>query len=170
MIKRNEGYTLAYVVVVLGVLASVAMATMTMALIPQKSQHVALERMRDKYAAQGLIEQVVALLEHCTEKNVNEEVLAATEEKTSAPDSVTITLENSSGYITVTAKTDKTTVTAVLQLTPNYENPNIPVADDGTDGETVGNTDGNGPQEQTISSYTVTYHAYKTEVKEGDAS
>ena len=66
MMKRNDGYALAYVLVVLLVLAAIAFAVMTLSLKALERQQASLEHMKDKYAAQGYVEQVVALLENET--------------------------------------------------------------------------------------------------------
>ena len=64
MMKRNDGYALLYVLVAMLILAGIAVAVMTMSLQVLKNQQSSIERMQDKYEAQGLAEQVVAQLEH----------------------------------------------------------------------------------------------------------
>ncbi len=160
MTKRNEGYALAYIVVVLAVLASVAMATMALALMPQKRQQAALERMQDKYAAQGLVEQVVALLEHTSDR-IDNDVLTAITSNTTAPASVTITPVEDN-HIHVIVALNGTTVTAELSLEPDYGKnedegePVVPTAEDETDATPA----------PVITGYIVTYISYKTEVTE----
>ena len=64
MLKRNEGYALSYVLVVLLVLCGIAIAVMSISLHNLKNQQASIDRMVDKYAAQGMVEQVVAQLEN----------------------------------------------------------------------------------------------------------
>ena len=64
MLKRNEGYALSYVLVVLLVLCGIAIAVMSISLNNLKNQQASIDRMVDKYAAQGMVEQVVAQLEN----------------------------------------------------------------------------------------------------------
>lgn len=62
MFKRNDGYALSYVLVVLMVLAIIATAVMAPPLRNLQMQQASIERMQEKYAAQGMVEQVVAQL------------------------------------------------------------------------------------------------------------
>ena len=62
MLKRNEGYALSYVLVVLLVLCIIAISVMSAPLRNLQMQQASIARMQDKYAAQGMIEQVVAQL------------------------------------------------------------------------------------------------------------
>lgn len=82
MKKRDEGYVLPLVLVVMVVLCLVAVSVMSFALNNYKSQQASVQRMQDQYAAQGEIEKVVAKIAGVTnddsvkaicgaEKNVN---------------------------------------------------------------------------------------------------
>lgn len=62
MFKRNDGYALSYVLVVLLVLGIIAAAVMAPPLRNLQQQQASIQRMQEKYAAQGMIEQVVAQL------------------------------------------------------------------------------------------------------------
>ncbi len=153
-LKRNDGYTLAYVVIVLAVIASVAMATMALALMPQKNQHLALERMQDKYAAQGLVEQVVAKLEHTDDIN---DVIAdyAPTEGEAIPNPCCTIVENSNPITyRIVASSNKTTVTAEFRV------------EQITKTEDTGEVDeNNNPITATsVIGHTVTYLSYNTEV------
>ena len=164
MLKKNEGYTLAYVVIVLAVIASVAMATMSLALIPQKNQHLAQERMQEKYAAQGYVEQAVAQLEH---EILPLNKVVFTNYITSAEVKYVATTDT----IIVTAKEGSTTITATLQLEPVYgevtAKPVSPKGDPSSENQEPAPV----PEEaKTITGYTVTYLSFTTTVeKEVDA-
>ena len=144
MMKRNDGYTLAYVVVVLGVMATVALATMTLALMPQKSQHSSLERMQDKYEVQGLVEQIVGQLSHAKDKTEVETILSRYQNPDSNIYSTSNVTENGVWTCTITAKTAKQTATATFLLTPDTKEI--------TEGDT----------KTTIPYHIVTYTSYKT--------
>ncbi len=62
MKKQDEGYVLVYVMVVLLVLCLVATAILTGALRNLQGQQNAIAQMQERYAAQGMIEQVLAQL------------------------------------------------------------------------------------------------------------
>lgn len=63
MRKRDEGYVLPYVMVIMLVLAIVASSIMAISLKSLKAQQSSIQRMQDQYTAAGEIEKVVALLE-----------------------------------------------------------------------------------------------------------
>lgn len=63
MKKHDEGYVLAFVMVVIVVLCLVAVSLMSVSLRNLETQNASVERMQDKYAAQGMIEQVVAAID-----------------------------------------------------------------------------------------------------------
>ena len=62
MRKHNDGYALVLVLVVMVVLCLVALALMSNSLRNLQSQQKSIERMEDKYAAEGAVEIVVAEL------------------------------------------------------------------------------------------------------------
>lgn len=62
MRKRDEGYVLPYVMVIMLVLAIVASSIMAISLKSLKAQQSSIQRMQDQYTAAGEIEKVVALL------------------------------------------------------------------------------------------------------------
>ena len=64
MKKHDEGYALALVLVVLTVLCIVALSMMSVSLSNVTRQQATLQRMQEKYDAQGEIEKVVARLEN----------------------------------------------------------------------------------------------------------
>lgn len=69
MKKHDEGYILAYVSVALILLSIIATAILTGALRNLNSQQNTIAQMEDQYAAEGMIEKVVAQLESI--KNVS---------------------------------------------------------------------------------------------------
>lgn len=154
MMKRNDGYALAYVMVVLLVLAFVSLATMSLALIPAKNQAATQQRMQDKYAAQGLVEQVVAQLEHAVDANAVKAVLDAYPQDSSDPNQ-DVYCQYNSGTYTIVAKYGITTVTAeftLMQITKT---------------ETTNETDANGNPISITSpvGHTVQYLSFKTETE-----
>ena len=62
MRKHDEGYALVFVLVVVVVLSVIAIALMTGALKNLQAQSSSIERMEDKYVAEGMIEVVVTTL------------------------------------------------------------------------------------------------------------
>ena len=69
MKKRNEeGYVLAYVMVIILVVCSIAVALMSYSLNTIKTQENMVQRMKAKYEAMGEIERVVAELEYALSK------------------------------------------------------------------------------------------------------
>lgn len=140
MIKRNDGYALSYVLVVLLVLFTIAMGVTSISLFNLKNQKVTASRMQDKYAAQGMIEQVVAQLENAESEDDVTAIIALyapTEEnqpiKCEAQE-ITVGSNEVDGYH-ITATSGSTTITAEFTLEPR---------------ETAG--------------YIVTYHSFDTEV------
>lgn len=65
MKKHDEGYVLVYVTVVLLVFCLVATTILTGAHRNLQNQQNANEKMKDQYAAAGMIEQIVAQLSNC---------------------------------------------------------------------------------------------------------
>lgn len=61
MKKRDEGYVLAFVLVVIVVLCLVAVSMMSIALQNVQAQTASIERMQDKYRAMGQIERLNAI-------------------------------------------------------------------------------------------------------------
>ena len=62
--KHDEGYALVFVLVVMTVLSALAIALMSGALRNLQAQNAAIERMEDKYVAEGMIEAAVSELLH----------------------------------------------------------------------------------------------------------
>lgn len=62
MRKYNEGYALPFVVVVMLVLCLVAVSILTFSLQNLQNQQTSIERMQDKYEAQGDVEKKIANL------------------------------------------------------------------------------------------------------------
>lgn len=60
MRKYNEGYALPFVVVVMLVLCLVAVSILTFSLQNLQNQQTSIERMQDKYEAQGDVEKTIA--------------------------------------------------------------------------------------------------------------
>lgn len=75
MKKHEEGYVMILVVVVILVLSIVSAALMSLGVTNMKSQVASVERMQDKYSAQGEVEKVVAVLS--TETTVEYDLMEA---------------------------------------------------------------------------------------------
>lgn len=112
MLKRNEGYALTYVLVVLMVLAIIATAVMAPPLRNLQMQQASIERMQEKYIAQGMIEQVVAQLEKQTERP-SADIIEGIKDSSGT----TIETTNNTDTYTITAISDGTTVSAKIILT-----------------------------------------------------
>jgi len=114
MFKRNDGYALSYVLVVLMVLAIIATAVMAPPLRNLQLQQASIERMQDKYIAQGMVEQVVAQLD-------NIDTLPTSADLSNLPIyrpdgcSFAIVLNEIDKY-TITATSKKTIITAKVLL------------------------------------------------------
>lgn len=67
MKKHDEGYVLAFVMVVITVLCLIAVLLMPLSLRNLEAQNDSIRRMQDKYAAQGVIETVVAKMNSAIE-------------------------------------------------------------------------------------------------------
>ena len=63
MRKYDEGYALPFAVVVMLVLCLVAVSILTVSLHNLQNQQASIERMQDKYEAQGEVEKAIALIE-----------------------------------------------------------------------------------------------------------
>lgn len=105
MFKRNDGYALSYVLVVLMVLAIIATAVMAPPLRNLQMQQASIERMQEKYAAQGMVEQVVAQLDGVAE---------APAQIVNSP--CTVNIDTANKTYTIEAKCGKTKIEAVIEL------------------------------------------------------
>ena len=154
MMKRNDGYALLYVLVAMLILAGIAVAVMTMSLQVLKNQQSSIERMQDKYEAQGLAEQVVAQLEHATDIN---DIIAdyPPAEGEEIPNPYCAVIEGSTPVqYKLVASDGRATVTA--EFTAKQITKTV---DTGTKDE-----HGNPITTNTPVGYTITYISYKTEI------
>lgn len=142
MKKRNdEGFALAYVVVVIFILCSIAIALMSSTLRTLQAQENMVQRMKDKYEAMGEIERFVAELEFnnpnlASDSNYTEdpseaeydavEAFAAHLMEYNDPD--TLVLNNISTdhddhliFFDVHSTINSVTVSATLSISPVYE-------------------------------------------------
>lgn len=69
MKKHDEGYVLAYVMVIIAILALIAASVHSVALNNLQKQQVEVEKMQAKYAAQGELEQIIARLDELRGKD-----------------------------------------------------------------------------------------------------
>ena len=154
MMKRDDGYALLYVLVAMLILAGIAVAVMTMSLQVLKNQQSSIERMQDKYEAQGLAEQVVAQLEHATDiDTVIADYTPAEGEEIPNPYCAVIEDSTNPEQYKLIASSGRATVTAEF------------TAKQITKTETTGtDQDGNPITTNTPVGYTITYISYKTEI------
>ena len=160
MFKRNEGYALSYVLVVLLVLCIIAISVMSAPLRNLQMQQASVARMQDKYAAQGMIEQVVAQLEHA-DSELDVTTLVGDN------GNLSITAGENSTY-TIKATTDKCVVTAEIEVTVPTSSDENGASGDSENGENnegsaeSGSEEGNGATEDETQfpGYTVTYKFY----------
>lgn len=75
MKKHDEGYVMLLVVVVILVLSIVSAALMSMTVVNLKNQRNSVNRMQEKYSAQGELEKQVATVTANLEENSNLEIL-----------------------------------------------------------------------------------------------
>lgn len=108
MKKHDEGYVLAYVTVVLLVFCLVATVILTGALRNLQNQQNTITQMKDQYAAEGMIEQVMAQWDDCqfTEDEPVKIGETATEVICTAKDTEngTVTLYAESGTVSITCE------------------------------------------------------------------
>ena len=154
MMKRNDGYALLYVLVAMLILAGIAVAVMTMSLQVLKNQQSSMERLQNKYEAQGLAEQVVAQLEHATDINdIIADYTPAEGEEIPNPYCAVIEDSTNPEQYKLVASTGRATVTAEF------------TAKQITKTETTGtDQDGNPITTNTPVGYTITYISYQTEI------
>ena len=114
MKKHDEGYVLIYVTVVLILFSLIGSMILTSAMKNLNAQQAVITQMQDKYVAQGMIEQVVAMRNSYifaegenVYRNVNgervEDIAVKCEKKTA--DNV-VTLYATHGTITITCNVD----------------------------------------------------------------
>ena len=81
MKKRNdEGFALAYVVVVIFILCSIAIALMSSTLRTLQAQENMVQRMKDKYEAMGEIERVVAAIQEYSYSHSSDQTITESNE------------------------------------------------------------------------------------------
>ena len=151
MFKRNDGYALSYVLVVLLVLCIIAVSVMSAPLRNLQMQQASIARMQEKYAAQGMIEQVVAQLEHA-DAELSADTICNLAEGIE---------DNGDSSYTITAETDNCTVTAVIQLN---ENRSLIPPVGGDESDDPEGSEGEETETQ-FDSYTVSYESYTISYK-----
>ena len=157
MMKRDDGYALLYVLVAMLILAGIAVAVMTKSLQVLKNQQSSMERLQNKYEAQGLAEQVVAQLEHAKTTDDLKAVIAkyppAEGEEIPTPYCAVIEDSTNPEQYKLIASSGRATVTAEF------------TAKQITKTETTGtDQDGNPIPTPTTVGHTITYISYKTEI------
>ena len=141
MKKHDEGYVMLLVVVVILVMSIVSAALMSMTVTNLRNQRNSVDRMKEKYAAQGEMEKLVAQLEAGIPEEVTVEVTSLNLEETQClKEAIAAGLteagledeeigelkfsedgKNFSCTIPLSAGTEKTQITCVLTLTGTAE-------------------------------------------------
>lgn len=164
MLKRNDGYALSYVLVVLLVLAAIALAVMTLSLNAVKRQQASIDQMKDKYVAQGMVEQVVAQLENAKNEADILGIVANYNSDTANPSCKDEPVDGKTFYKVIAREGTQTVtvVTAIFELEADYGENNTndpsPILEDES-----GNIPESGESQSPIG-YNVIYHSYKTEL------
>ena len=115
IMKRNDGYALSYVLVILLVLSVIAISTLSAPLRNLQTQQTSIERMQEKYLAQGKIEQMIAEIENTEPDNLaNVSSKYTSYEQNCTPPTI------ATGQITskLYAKIGKTEITATVIIEP----------------------------------------------------
>lgn len=110
MKKHDEGYVLVYVTVVLLVFCLVATTILTGAHNNLQNQQRTIARMQDQYAAEGMIEKVVAQLSNCT--FVEDEAVKISGKETTV---MCIAKDTGKGTVTLYAESGMVSITCEIQ-------------------------------------------------------
>ena len=132
MKKHDEGYVLAFVMVVITVLCLIAVLLMPLSLRNLEAQNDSIRRMQDKYAAQGVIETVVAKMDSTDTVEIQKQVdlkssLEAywgVHEEDLVVKSITYNSEEIAGFsvsVRIVSKHETATVVATLNWTAECE-------------------------------------------------
>lgn len=105
MMKRNDGYALPFVLVVMVVVCLIAVSVMSFSLRCLQSQQASIARMTDKYKAMGKLEIVISQLEQA--KGDNEVVLP---QSTDSDTGLWLVYDSSNNCFTIAAKENETIV------------------------------------------------------------
>lgn len=164
--KDTGGYALLYVLVIVMVLAAISMMICTVALRNLQSQQAAVERMADKYAAQGEIEKIKAIAENFSALGLNTtdvypDAETAYQNAVLGKTSSTLALEWKDGDLYANAKSTQgpIQVVAVLDVDLKHE-------DDMTTDPETNQTTKNGEK---LLSVTIAFTSYAIETTGGDA-
>jgi len=134
MKKHDEGYALAFVLVVMLVLCLVAVTVLSYSLDNLRQQKIAAQRMQDQYIAQGKIEKVVALVEDALVNNNQGGVMDALKDTDEVKALVNDGTIFNTGKLVLTAQSNNVSITCVLilddiQNTITYESYTISECD-----------------------------------------
>lgn len=114
MKKHDEGYVLPLVLVVMIVMCLIATSLMSFSLQNLKSQQASIERMADKYVAEGAIEVAVAKLIDCELSDATETVQKAINQ--TGCEIIECKISDDHASFTATVKHDNISVSCVLNL------------------------------------------------------
>ena len=118
MMKRNDGYALSYVLVILLVLSVIAISTLPAPLRNLQSQQASIERMQEKYAAQGIMEQAVSMMEAAADSNALNDLVS--NEEGALYECPGFSPVGDNAYETAVKVTHgKTVIVANIELSPN---------------------------------------------------
>lgn len=146
MKKRDEGYVLPLVLVVMVILCLVAVSVMSFALNNYKSQQASVQRMQDQYAAQGEIEKIVAKLD-----NLGNSQFFVVDGQDLKVAYVAPFGDQTEPVLTLTAEKGTVLITCQLKVTENA--PNLTVTD--VDGKQKFTLTGTGPVTYEFATYKI---------------
>ena len=131
MKKHDEGYILAYVTVVLLIFCLVATMILTGALKNLNHQQNAIAQMEDEYFAEGMIEQVLAVLDNKGDSEIAGDLYAQKDQEGNVLATLTVFAQQINSeddaedgiYLTLTAQKGTATVTYFLKLDATSAGP-----------------------------------------------
>lgn len=161
MMKRDDGYALSFVLVVLLVLVAIAMAVTSISLRNLQAQQSTINRMEEKYTAQGLVEQVVAQLESASDIDEVKEIIVKYQNVKGEESSIICEVNNevSPTEYTITAIFQNTKVVAIFKLDPITDTITVPTPTTNVQGESPPPVTTEIPK-----GHKVIYLSYRTEV------
>lgn len=144
MKKHDEGYALVLVLVVLAVLSLVVASVLSVSLKNLQSQQSSIERMQDKYMAQGEIEKVVADIAGNTTLTLSKSYLTILSNVTDAQIGEGVRCDGKACYLDLVSEYGTVSITCVIKIS----------------GTITENNQGNNTKLYMISSPEITYESY----------
>ena len=112
MKKHDEGYVLAYVTVVLLLFCLIATMILTGSMKNLTAQQDTIQRMKDRYAAEGMIQQVIAQISSSNQLKPGEDIWGTEVDCAES--------EDGNGFV-LTAVCDTVKITCTVDASGNYQ-------------------------------------------------